>query len=235
MQYDKRVTESMPSSNVCSSTGDGLALAEAAGAGLRNMELVQIHPLGDPQNGGVATFVGNWLGVEDYVMVNDDAVRFVREDERRDTIADAILEQPNDEMWLMVDSTNIKDDRLEEIADLVAKGHSFKADTIEDLATQIGVDPSTLAETIEGYNACVAAGRTRRSPARALGDAVSDPSFYASKRIPTITTMGGVCISPEAQVLTAAGEVIPGLFAAGEVTGGVQGQPSGAANSPTPI
>ncbi len=105
MQYDKRVTESMPSSNVCSSTGDGLALAEAAGAGLRNMELVQIHPLGDPQNGGVATFVGNWLGVEDYVMVNDDAVRFVREDERRDTIADAILEQPNDEMWLLVDST----------------------------------------------------------------------------------------------------------------------------------
>ena len=226
MQYDKRVTESMPSSNVCSSTGDGLALAEAAGAGLRNMELVQIHPLGDPQNGGVATFVGNWLGVEDYVMVNDDAVRFVREDERRDTIADAILEQPNDEMWLLVDSTNIKDDRLEEIADLVAKGHSFKADTIEDLATQIGVDPSTLAETIEGYNACVAAGKdTQIAPGKELlGDAVSDPSFYASKRIPTIHyTMGGVCISPEAQVLTAAGEAIPGLFAAGEVTGGVQG------------
>ena len=42
--------------------------------------------------------------------------------------------------------------------------------------------------------------------------------------IPTIHyTMGGVCISPEAQVLTAAGEAIPGLFAAGEVTGGVQG------------
>ena len=226
MQYDKRVTESMPSSNVCSSTGDGLALAEAAGAGLRNMELVQIHPLGDPQNGGVATFVGNWLGVEDYVMVNDDAVRFVREDERRDTIADAILEQSNDEMWLLVDSTNIKDDRLEEIADLVAKGHSFKADTIEDLATQIGVDPSTLAETIEGYNACVAAGKdTQIAPGKELlGDAVSDPSFYASKRIPTIHyTMGGVCISPEAQVLTAAGEAIPGLFAAGEVTGGVQG------------
>ena len=226
MQYDRRVTESMPSSNVCSSTGDGLALAEAAGAGLRNMELVQIHPLGDPQNGGVATFVGNWLGVEDYVMVNDDAVRFVREDERRDTIADAILEQPNDEMWLLVDSTNIKDDRLEEIADLVAKGHSFKADTIEDLATQIGVDPSTLAETIEGYNACVAAGKdTQIAPGKELlGDAVSDPSFYASKRIPTIHyTMGGVCISPKAQVLTAAGEVIPGLYAAGEVTGGVQG------------
>ena len=73
---------------------------------------------------------------------------------------------------------------------------------------------------------CVAAGKdTQIAPGKELlGDAVSDPSFYASKRIPTIHyTMGGVCISPEAQVLTAAGEVIPGLFAAGEVTGGVQG------------
>ena len=225
-QYDKRVTDTMPSSNVCSSTGDGLGMAQAAGAGLRNMELVQIHPLGDPQNGGVATFVGNWLGVEDYVMVNDNAKRFVREDERRDTIADAILEQPNDEMWLLVDSTNVKDDRLEEIADLVEKGHSFQADTIEDLAKQIRLDSATLADTIDGYNECVAAGKdTQITPGKELlGDAVSDPKFYASKRIPTIHyTMGGVCINTQAQVLTEGGQVIPGLFAAGEVTGGVQG------------
>ena len=226
MQYDKRVTETMPSSNVCSSTGDGLGLGEGVGAGLRNMELVQIHPLGDPQNGGVATFVGNWLGVENYVMVNDNAKRFVREDERRDTIADAILEQPNDEMWLIVDSTDIKDDRTEEIADLVEKGHSFKADDIKDLADQIGVPADALVETVEGYNACVKAGvDTQITPGKELlGSEVSDPAYYASKRIPTIHyTMGGVCISPEAQVLTAAGEAIPGLFAAGEVTGGVQG------------
>ena len=124
----------------------------------------------------------------------------------------------------------LKDKPLENVQgsidDAVSAGWAFKADTIEDLATQIGVDPSTLAETIEGYNACVAAGKdTQIAPGKELlGDAVSDPSFYASKRIPTIHyTMGGVCISPEAQVLTAAGEVIPGLFAAGEVTGGVQG------------
>ena len=226
MQYDKRVTETMPSSNVCSSTGDGLGLGEGAGAGLRNMELVQIHPLGDPQNGGVATFVGNWLGVENYVMVNDDAKRFVREDERRDTIADAILEQPNDEMWLIVDSTDIKDDRTEEIADLVEKGHSFKADDIKGLAGQIGVPADTLVETIDGYNACVKAGvDTQIAPGKELlGSEVSDPAYYASKRIPTIHyTMGGLCITTEAQVCTAAGEPIGNLFACGEVTGGVQG------------
>ncbi len=225
-QYDKRVTDTMPSSNVCSSTGDGLGLGEGAGAGLRNMELVQIHPLGDPQNGGVATFVGNWLGVEDYVMVNDEGKRFIREDERRDTIADAILEQPNDEMWLLVDSTDIAADRMNQIAELVEKGHSFKADDIKSLADQIGVPADVLAETVEGYNACVKAGAdTQITPGKELlGTQLTDPAYYASKRIPTIHyTMGGLCISTDAQVCTEAGDPIPNLFAAGEVTGGVQG------------
>lgn len=226
MEFDKRVTEAMPSSNVCSSTGDGLGLGEGVGAGLRNMELVQIHPLGDPQNGGVATFVGNWLGVENYVMVNDEGKRFIREDERRDTIADAILEQTNDEMWLLVDSKNIADDRKEEIADLVAKGHSFEAQSIEDLGSQIAVPSDVLAETIDGYNACVKAGvDTQIAPGKELlGSEIANPAYYASKRIPTIHyTMGGLCITADAQVCTEAGEPIPNLFAAGEVTGGVQG------------
>ncbi len=226
MQYDKRVTKEMPSSNVCSSTGDGLVLGEGAGAGLRNMDLVQIHPLGDPQNGGVATFVGNWLGVEDYVMVNDEGKRFIREDERRDTIADAILEQPNDEMWLLVDSTDISNDRADQIAELVEKGHSFKADDIKSLANQIGVPADALATTVEGYNACVKAGAdTQITPGKALlGTELSDPAFYASKRIPTIHyTMGGLCINTNAQVCSTDGLPVPNLFACGEVAGGVQG------------
>lgn len=226
MEFDKRVTETMPSSNVCSSTGDGLGLGESVGAGLRNMELVQIHPLGDPQNGGVATFVGNWLGVENYVMVNDEGKRFIREDERRDTIADAILEQTNDEMWLLVDSKNIATDRKEEIADLVAKGHSFEAQTIEDLGKQIDVPSDVLVETIDGYNECVKAGvDTQIAPGKELlGSEIANPAYYASKRIPTIHyTMGGLCITTDAQVCTEAGEPIGNLFACGEVTGGVQG------------
>lgn len=225
-EYDKRVTDVMPSSNVCSSTGDGLGLGEGAGAGLRNMELVQIHPLGDPQNGGVATFVGNWLGVENYVMVNDEGNRFVREDERRDTIADAILEQTNDEMWLLVDSTNIAEDRADEIAELVATGHSYQADSIDELADQIGVDAEALVKTVDGYNSCVQAGAdTQITPGKELlGTEIMNPAYFASKRVPTIHyTMGGLCINTSAQVLTEAGDPIPNLFAAGEVTGGVQG------------
>jgi urocanate reductase len=226
MQYDKRVTESMPSSNVSSSTGDGLPIVQAVGAGLKNMELVQIHPLGDPQNGGVATFVGNWLGVEDYVFVNDEAERFTAEDGRRDEIANAILEQTNDEMWLLVDSTDIDADRADQIADLVATGHSFQADTIEDLADQIGVDPATLVDTIDGYNACIDAGEdTQIDPGKELlGDKVEDGPFYASKRIPTIHyTMGGMAINTDAQVITEDGDPIDNLYGCGECTGGIQG------------
>ncbi|MCQ5105998.1 FAD-binding protein, partial [Eggerthella lenta] len=52
----------------------------------------------------------------------------------------------------------------------------------------------------------------------------SDPAYYATKRIPTIHyTIGGLCITTDAQVCTEAGEPIPNLFACGEVTGGVQG------------
>ena len=238
MQYDKRVTEPMPSSCNVSATGDAIPMAQEIGAGLKNMELVQIHPLGDPQNGGVATFVGNWLGVEDYVMVNDEAKRFTAEDGRRDEIANAILEQTNDEMWLIVDSTDITDDRKDQIADLVATGHSFQADSIADLASQIQLDPDTLEETIDGYNACIDAGQdTMVDPGKQLlGDKVSDAPFYASKRIPTIHyTMGGLAINTDAQVTKEDGTPIANLYAAGECTGGIQGGNRLGGNSYTDI
>ena len=79
---------------------------------------------------------------------------------------------------------------------------------------------------MEGYNACVKAGvDTQIAPGKELlGTELSDPAYYASKRIPTIHyTMGGLCITTDAQVCTEAGEPIPNLFACGEVTGGVQG------------
>ena len=140
-------------------------------------------------------------------------------------------------MWLLVDSTDIAADRADQIAELVEKGHSFKADDIEDLANQIGVPADALAETVEGYNACVKAGvDTQIAPGKELlGTELSDPAYYASKRIPTIHyTMGGLCITTDAQVCTEAGEPIPNLFACGEVTGGVQGATVWAATrSPT--
>lgn len=230
MQYDSRVTTDMPSSNVCSSTGDGIGLGQAVGADLANMELVQIHPLGDPQNGGVATFVGNWLGVEDYMMVNDEGNRFINEDGRRDEIANAILKQPNKEMWLMVDSSNVTDDRLDQIAELVDTKHSYEDSTVEGLAGQIDVPSAALAATVQKYNGFVAAksdtdfGKALLGPDGDVSYELENAPFYASKRVCTIHyTMGGLKINTSAQVIDTAGNVIPNFFACGECTGGIQG------------
>ena len=101
-------------------------------------------------------------------------------------------------------------------------------DTLEGLAGQLGLSGDAATEfvaQIERYNGYCETGVDEEfGRAKEVLFPVKDGPFYASKRIPTIHyTMGGVCISPKAQVLTAAGEVIPGLYAAGEVTGGVQG------------
>lgn len=226
MEYDQRVTKDMASSNVVSATGDGLIMARDIGAGVRNVETVQIHPLGDPQNGGVSTFVGSWLGVENYVFVNEKGTRFIAEDSGRDELVGALLSQTNDEMWLLIDSTNVKSDKDELIADLVAKEHSLQSEDIKGLADQMGVSADALVATIDGYNAGIAAGAdTQLTPGKKLlGAPLATPSYYASKRIPTIHyTMGGLCISTGAQVCKEDGTPIPNLFAAGEVAGGVQG------------
>ena len=132
MQYDARVTDDMMSSNVVSSTGDGIALATEVGADLRNMELVQIHPLGDPQNGGVSTYVGDWIGAEYFMFVNKEGKRFVAESERRDNLTNAELEQTDGCMYLIVDSAGLDPAAYqEEIDNLVETGHSVKADTVE--------------------------------------------------------------------------------------------------------
>ncbi|WP_281702795.1 flavocytochrome c [Cryptobacterium curtum] len=241
-QFDKRVTSDMPSSNVSSSTGDGIVMGQAIGADLANMELVQIHPLGDPQNGGVATFVGNWLGVEDYMMVNDEAKRFINEDGRRDEIANAILEQPNKEMWLLVDSTNIASDRASQIDELVDTGHSYRCESVTGLADKINVPADELQKTVDRYNGFIVAKNDEDFGKKLLGSdgdnsyQLTDAPYYASKRVPTIHyTMGGLKINTDAQVINTSGAAIENLYACGECTGGVQGSNRLGGNSYTDL
>ena len=241
-QFDKRVTSDMPSSNVSSSTGDGIVMGQAIGADLANMELVQIHPLGDPQNGGVATFVGNWLGVEDYMMVNDEAKRFINEDGRRDEIANAILEQSNKEMWLLVDSTNIASDRASQIDELVDTGHSYRCESVTGLADKINVPADELQKTVDRYNGFIVAKNDEDFGKKLLGSdgdnsyQLTDAPYYASKRVPTIHyTMGGLKINTDAQVMNTSGAAIENLYACGECTGGVQGSNRLGGNSYTDL
>ena len=99
-----------------------------------------------------------------------------------------------------------------------------KADTIEELAKQIGVDPKNLKNSVDTFNKAVDKAITDEFGRTLFKDRLDTPPYYAGARKPTVHhTMGGVEINTSAQVLDKDGKVIPGFYAAGEVTGGIHG------------
>ncbi len=225
---DGAITTTLHSCAV-TSTGDGLFLAEEAGGNLINLEQIQVHPLGDPIDdcGCVSEFVGNWANALNYVFVNKEAERFIKEDETRANISNAELKQTDGEMWLIVDSKVTSDDdedRSAQIESLLSDGHTYMADTLEELAEEIGVDPDTLIATIDEYNAGMEAGEDALGKSASAAYTIEEGPFYASLRTPTVHyTMGGIEINLDTQVIGAEGEPIPGLYAAGEVASGIHG------------
>jgi len=153
----------------------------------------------------------------------------VDEGTRRDVMTSALLEQPDSWLWVICDSQSYPDPQTtrnnfgETITGLIAAGRAFEANSIEELAERIGVPPANLRRAVDEFNAGVNSGSDRFG--RTLWRIrIDQPPFYAGARIPTVHhTMGGIEINTETQVLNTNGQIIPGLFAAGEATGGVHG------------
>lgn len=207
-------------------TGDGIVMAREAGADLIGMEWIQLLPMGDPETGSLSGNIEQ--GVENRIFVNKDGNRFVDEGARRDVMTNALFEQEDNFMWVILDkhsypTEDIKNHFNESIAELVEAGRAYKADTLEELAEQIGVDPDNLVEAVEKFNKAVDEG-TDEFGRTLFEDKIDSAPYYAGARVPTVHhTMGGIAINTEAQVLNAEGNIIENLYAAGEVTGGIHG------------
>ncbi|NMD38187.1 MAG: flavocytochrome c [Christensenellaceae bacterium] len=228
-KYDPSLIPELGTTNSPAIVGDGIVMAEAVNANLIGMEYIQCLPLGNPATGGLNGWMGG-IGVEYYYQVNTDGLRFMAEDGRRDTMTQALLAQKGAMSYVITDTNresenseiNIWGDNIEE---LVEAGTIFKADTIEDLAKQIGVDPAALQKTHDDFNGYVEAGIDAEFGRKLFGDKIDKAPFYASPRMPTVHhTMGGIEIDLQGHVLDKDGNIIPGLFAAGEVTGGIHGK-----------
>ncbi|GHV63880.1 flavocytochrome c [Spirochaetia bacterium] len=207
-------------------TGDGLLMAETVEANLVGMEYIQFLPLGDPVTGSLSGNIEQ--GVEDRFFVNKEGNRFVDEGGRRDAMTKALFAQPDALMWIICDkhsypTPQVKNNFNETIEELIQQKRAFGANTIEELAQQIGVPPANLKAAVDEFNAGVDSGKDRLG--RTLWKIKIDtPPYYAGARIPTVHhTMGGLQINTQAQVINKSGQVIPGLYAAGEVTGGIHG------------
>ncbi len=229
--------ESIPSTNTSGITGDGIIMAEAIGANLVQMGNIQLLPLGDPNTGSLSGNIEH--AVESRIFVNLQGERFVNEGGRRDEMTLALFEQTETKMYIVMDSDTYPEGNElnnfgESIADLVAAGRALKADTLKELAELMNVPAENLVKTIENYNRYCKGGdlegqtdefgRTLFTDTDKVNNGINDGPFYAALRVPTVHhTMGGVQIDENAHVIDTNGNVIPGLFAAGEVTGGIHG------------
>ena len=215
------------STNAPGATGDGMLMAEKIGANLYGMEWIQLLPMGDPNTGSLSGNIEQ--GVQDRFFVNKKGDRFVNEAGRRDDMTKALLEQPDSWLWVICDSRSYpnpdttKNNFGETINGLIANNRAFGANTIEELAAKINVPPANLRKALDEFNAGVDAGSDKWGRL-AWRDKINKPPYYAGARIPTVHhTMGGIEINASAQVLNKSGQVIPGLYAAGETAGGLHG------------
>ena len=201
-------------------TGDGIDMAVAVGAATVDMEQIQIHPSVYTET--TTALITEGIRGDGAILVNQEGKRFVNELETRDNVSAAELAQEGGYAYTILDQKMM--DASSTYNSYFTKGYAVQADSYEELAEKLGVDPATFAATMETWNKAVADQKDDEFGRLSFASALDTAPYYAIKVSPGIHhTMGGVKINTNAEVLTEAGEAIPGLYAAGEVTGGVHG------------
>ena len=213
-------------SNQPGTTGEVINEAVAAGAALTGMKWIQIHPHGNPQNGNVESAIAG--RPQDTPYVNKNGVRFIDETGRRDELSNSILKQPGQVVYSIFDQQTIDQKKVRDdlMKNALAHGYAYQANSLSELAQAAGIKEDAFLATMKTYNDAAKSQNTKALPVPKIliGNTVEKAPFYAVPITVTIHhTMGGLKINEKTQVLDEKGRVIPGLYAAGEVTGGVHG------------
>jgi fumarate reductase flavoprotein subunit len=209
----------MSSSNQPGATGEGMLLAEQAGAELIDMDQVQIHP---SLAAGTNILVSEASRGAGAIMVNREAKRFVNELTTRDAASAAILAQTGKTVFMIFDG-NVRG-RLKSLEGYFHLGLAKEAPTPEALAQILGINPTVFAETIATYNKYQQAKEDPEFKRTSMALPLTKPNYCSVEIQPGVHyTMGGIAINGKCQALRKGGAPISGLYAAGEVTGGVHG------------
>lgn len=226
-KYNPELDESYMSTDTPGTTGDGIIMAQEINADITNMENIQTYPICNPITGVISLVADSRF--DGAILINQGGARFVEELERRDVISKAILAQEgryayqfwNQEIADIGKTIEVHKDEYEQ---LIKEGLLYKADTIEDAANFFKVDVKTLKETVSKVNEYAKTGKDLDYNHRGGLVSLEKGPYYIQKAVPSVHhTMGGLVIDTKAHVLTTEGKVIPGLYAAGEVTGVVHG------------
>ena len=199
--------------------GQGIKMAQAIGADTVDMDQIQIHPTVEANT---AALITEGLRGDGAVLINAEGKRFIDEVGTRDVVSAAEIAQTGSYSWLVVDQAMV--DASSVIAGYITKGLTVSGEDYAALAEAMGVDAETFTATMEAWNACVESKTDEEFGRTSFANPLNTAPYYAIKVTAGIHhTMGGLKINTATEVLNEAGEAIPGLFAAGEVTGGVHG------------
>ena len=199
--------------------GQGIEMAQAIGAATVDMDQIQIHPTVEANT---AALITEGLRGDGAILINEKGKRFIDEVGTRDVVSAAEIAQTGSYSWLVVDQAMA--DASSVIQGYIKKGYTVTGATYEELGKAMGVDAAAFAETMEKWNGYVEAKNDPDFGRTSFANPLNTAPYYAVKVTAGVHhTMGGLKINANTEVLNEKGEVIPGLFAAGEVTGGVHG------------
>ena len=205
--------------NAAGAQGQGIEMATAIGAGTVDMDQIQIHPTVEANT---AALITEGLRGDGAVLINAEGKRFIDEVGTRDVVSAAEIAQTGSYSWLVVDQAMV--DASSVIQGYIKKGYTVTGETYEELGKAMGVDEAAFAETMNTWNGYVDAKNDPDFGRTSFANKLDTAPYYAIKVTAGVHhTMGGLTINTNTEVLKEDGSVIPGLFAAGEATGGVHG------------
>lgn len=226
-KYNPKIDERFKTTDAPGTTGEALYMAERAGAQLVNMGYIQTYPICDPISGVIELIAD--ARFDGAIMLNQEGKRFVEELQRRDVLSEAILNQTGGYCWVLWNdkigsiSNTVKEHPTEYEA-FTKQGIMATCDDLKCVADFTKIPFDSLKGTVNRVSSMTGKGNDKDFNHRSGLVDMTQGKYYVIKAVPSVHhTMGGVRINEKAQALTAEGKAIPGLWAAGEVTGVTHG------------
>ena len=226
-KYNPKIDERFKTTDAPGTTGEALYMAERAGAQLVNMGYIQTYPICDPISGAIELIAD--ARFDGAIMLNQEGKRFVEELQRRDVLSEAILNQTGRYCWVLWNDkigsiSNTVKAHANEYEAFTKQGVMTTCDDLKCIADFTKIPFDQLRKTVKRVSDMAGKGNDKDFNHRAGLMDMQQGKYYVIKAVPsTHHTMGGVRINEKAEALTAEGKVIPGLWAAGEVTGVTHG------------
>ena len=226
-KYNPKIDERFKTTDAPGTTGEALYMAERAGAQLVNMGYIQTYPICDPISGAIELIAD--ARFDGAIMLNQEGKRFVEELQRRDVLSEAILNQTGRYCWVLWNDkigsiSNTVKAHANEYEAFTKQGIMTTCDDLKCIADFTKIPFDQLQKTVKRVSDMAGKGNDKDFNHRSGLVDMQQGKYYVIKAVPsTHHTMGGVRINEKAEALTAEGKVIPGLWAAGEVTGVTHG------------